>query len=300
MADTDLAQRIVAIENRLQELKSVDTPGNYTSGAALFGGTSGSADTDATNYVWDNTNKRLGVGTNAPAAKVHAKFAGGSAYGLRVELTGASGDTLLDLFNSDSTIGSGSNFLLARDGSTTYAQIRGDGLLFAKASLSVGVVGTDLLYAESNLAGTKLHLYENSGGSGSAHIYLFAGQPGVSFNAGGVSFNWRQTDATAMGRQDTGTGAAFLRLLSNQADLNVVTTSGTALQGQIWDSSGGAARTGFLGATPVARQSIGAAASAGGTGATAGAYDTAAHRDALITLVNNIRTALINFGLCTT
>lgn len=43
---------------------------------------------------------------------------------------------------------------------------------------------------------------------------------------------------------------------------------------------------------------------AGGTGATAGAYDTAAHRDALIdsvtklvTDVTNIRTALINAGI---
>lgn len=41
----------------------------------------------------------------------------------------------------------------------------------------------------------------------------------------------------------------------------------------------------------------GGAAPAGGTGATAGAYDTAAHRDALITLVNNIRTALVNNGI---
>lgn len=33
-----------------------------------------------------------------------------------------------------------------------------------------------------------------------------------------------------------------------------------------------------------------AAAPAGGTGATAGAYDTAAHRDELIALANNLRT----------
>jgi hypothetical protein len=40
-----------------------------------------------------------------------------------------------------------------------------------------------------------------------------------------------------------------------------------------------------------------AAAPAGGTGATAGAYDTAANRNALIDLVNAMRTALINAGL---
>jgi hypothetical protein len=57
---------------------------------------------------------------------------------------------------------------------------------------------------------------------------------------------------------------------------------------------------GAFNVTPVGRQSIGAAAPAGGTGATAGAYDTAAHRDAAITLLNNIRTALINLGWCQT
>jgi len=41
----------------------------------------------------------------------------------------------------------------------------------------------------------------------------------------------------------------------------------------------------------------GGAAPSGGTGATAGAYDTAAHRDALITLVNNIRAALVANGI---
>ena len=39
-----------------------------------------------------------------------------------------------------------------------------------------------------------------------------------------------------------------------------------------------------------------AAAPAGGTGATAGAYDTAPNRDSLIALVNQMRTALINAG----
>jgi hypothetical protein len=40
-----------------------------------------------------------------------------------------------------------------------------------------------------------------------------------------------------------------------------------------------------------------AAAPAGGVGAAAGAYDTAGNRDALITLVNAMRTVLINAGL---
>jgi hypothetical protein len=54
---------------------------------------------------------------------------------------------------------------------------------------------------------------------------------------------------------------------------------------------------GCNGATAQTAYASGGAAPAGGTGATAGAYDTAAHRDSLITLVNKIRTALVNNGI---
>lgn len=54
---------------------------------------------------------------------------------------------------------------------------------------------------------------------------------------------------------------------------------------------------GVNGATAQTAVASGGAAPAGGTGATAGAYDTSAHRDALITLVNNMRTALVNNGI---
>lgn len=67
-------------------------------------------------------------------------------------------------------------------------------------------------------------------------------------------------------------------------------------------------KIGFFGATPVAQQTAAtaqvAAAPAGGTGATAGAYDTAANRDTAIAAINNnrtriaeIETALKNLGI---
>lgn len=49
--------------------------------------------------------------------------------------------------------------------------------------------------------------------------------------------------------------------------------------------------------TPQTAFASGGAAPAGGTGTTAGAYDTASNRNALITLVNNMRTALVNNGI---
>lgn len=58
-------------------------------------------------------------------------------------------------------------------------------------------------------------------------------------------------------------------------------------------------KLGFYGNTTVVQSSGAdqAAAPAGGTGATAGAYDTANNRDAMIALVNEIRTTLVNLGL---
>lgn len=65
-------------------------------------------------------------------------------------------------------------------------------------------------------------------------------------------------------------------------------------------ASGSAPMIGFLGAAAVTRRTVGTAAPAGGTGATAGAYDTAANRNAMITLVNNMRQAGIDLGLWST
>lgn len=88
--------------------------------------------------------------------------------------------------------------------------------------------------------------------------------------------------------------------------------SGTYKRGQIVINSAPAVGTPFLWSCTTAGSpgtwtglylpaavASGGAAPAGGTGATAGAYDTAAHRDALIALVNTMRTALITLGILT-
>lgn len=67
-----------------------------------------------------------------------------------------------------------------------------------------------------------------------------------------------------------------------------LTSTGTLTTALGFGCNGKAAQTAFA---------SGGAAPAGGTGATAGAYDTAAHRDAAITLLNNIRSALVANGI---
>lgn len=305
MNDVDFTQRLAELNDRIQELKSIGSPGGYTAGSVLFGGSNGKATHDATNYIWDNTNKRLGIGTNAPGAKLHVKFTGGSIVGARIEQISDSTDTLLDLFSSDSSITSGSNLLIGRTASTTLAQIRGDGAVLSAHSLNVGAIGTDLIYAQGTLATAKLRVF--STGSGDAHVFVCAGQPGVLAGAGIFSYNWRQASGAAMGRQDTGTGGGFLRALSNQLDANVVTTGGTPVLCQIWSSSGGAAATGVLGAAAVVRQVSGANltnnVTAGGTddtitnwtNLTTYSTDAAAIRNAVYQLARKMKQ--INDGL---
>ena len=81
--------------------------------------------------------------------------------------------------------------------------------------------------------------------------------------------------------------------LADDKDIIVGTTTGTNI------GTATTQKIGFYGVTPVVQRASAnqAAAPAGGTGATEGAYDTAAHRDALIALVNEMRTVLVNLGL---
>lgn len=74
---------------------------------------------------------------------------------------------------------------------------------------------------------------------------------------------------------------------------NIVLGTGTGTQ--IGTATG--QKIGLHGATPVVQSTTAAAAAAGGTGATAGAWDTAAHRDTVTTLVNAMRTCLRDHGL---
>ena len=55
---------------------SASAASSGVTGAIQFSGGSGAFNADATNYFWDNTNKRLGLGTNAPTAGTIADFNG--------------------------------------------------------------------------------------------------------------------------------------------------------------------------------------------------------------------------------
>lgn len=67
------------------------TLSGFTAGSALFAGTSGIISQDNTNFFWDDSNNRLGIGTNSPNSLVHIVGSLAGSYGLRVSNTSATG-----------------------------------------------------------------------------------------------------------------------------------------------------------------------------------------------------------------
>lgn len=236
--------------------------------------------------------------------------------------SGASLITLGDAVNlavdttTGTKIGTSTTQKLAFYNSTPVVQPTGDIL----AALStVGLIASPVLGAASSLS------------SGSANLLTIAptitqtgtaGFTGVLVNVTETSHgsgtrllqDWQTGGATQMSISDAGVlkvggvDITFTLGLKAPLDAPTFTTSVTltdainVVLGSTTGTKFGTAITqklGFYNATPVVQRAAAAqaAAPAGGTGATAGAYDTSAHRDSMIALVNEMRTVLVNLGL---
>ena len=89
------------------------------SGAIQFSNGSAFA-SDASNFFWDNTNKRLGVGTNAPSATAHFKGSGSTSATTSLLVQNSSGSAAMTVKDDRSaSIFAGSQFCLSNDGSNT-------------------------------------------------------------------------------------------------------------------------------------------------------------------------------------
>jgi hypothetical protein len=76
----------------------VTTPPSGVSGAIQFSDGSAFA-SDATNLFWDDTNNRLGVGTNAPSATGHFKGSGNTSGTKSLIIQNLAGTTALQIFD---------------------------------------------------------------------------------------------------------------------------------------------------------------------------------------------------------
>jgi hypothetical protein len=77
----------------------VTTPPSGVSGAIQFSNGSAFA-SDATNFFWDDTNNRLGVGTNAPSATGHFKGSGSTSATRSFLVQNSAGATAFEIFDN--------------------------------------------------------------------------------------------------------------------------------------------------------------------------------------------------------
>lgn len=63
--------------------------GSFTSGSVIFAGSDGTLDQDNATFFWDNTNKRLGIGTLSPQAGLHVVIQSGPQIRVQDSATNA-------------------------------------------------------------------------------------------------------------------------------------------------------------------------------------------------------------------
>jgi hypothetical protein len=63
----DLVRTLRALDQRLEQTNAGEVPGNLTAGSVVFVSSTKSFTQNNANLFWDNTNKRLGIGTASPA-----------------------------------------------------------------------------------------------------------------------------------------------------------------------------------------------------------------------------------------
>ena len=130
------------------------TATQFTAGSVIFAGGSGVYTQDNTNFFWDNTNKRLGIGTVTPSQKIHVVGNITTGAGQYVEsdtFTGASGNmTIKTAGSSDHIIFSQSTFERMR----IKAGNLGIGTIDPLQSLHIGGTGTVRIAGAASGTGT--------------------------------------------------------------------------------------------------------------------------------------------------
>lgn len=79
----------------------------FTAGSVVFAGSSGVYTQDNSNFFWDDTNNRLGIGTSSPSSGVHVSKSGSS--GATTSTSASSVTVTTGTFTDSSTAGSGTS-----------------------------------------------------------------------------------------------------------------------------------------------------------------------------------------------
>jgi hypothetical protein len=217
------------------------TPPSGVSGAIQFSNGSAFA-SDATNFFWDNTNKRLGVGTNAPSATGHFRGSGSTSATTSLLVQNSAGTQSLKVTDDGSVFNYGKGAIssntafgegaIANNTSGTQITAFGTGAAgsnttgarntaFGNAALTLTTTGSS-----NNAFGYRALVLNTSGSSNTAMGDLALERTTVSNN---TAFGAASLQNTSSGSGNVGIGANALNAHttgSNNSALGFNTASG--------------------------------------------------------------------------
>jgi hypothetical protein len=205
------------------------------SGAIQF--STGSAfGSDADNLFWDDTNNRLGVGTNAPTATTHFRGSGSTSATTSLLVQNSTGSSVLT-FKDDGTLNLSQGSMYASNGSMYASRAfltNIDSPFFNTLSFASGT--TFPRFGQTTDAGVFLYkgLYNPTSGSGNFDV--FYAQPTIN-QTGGANGITR-----GLYINPTLTAAADFRAIETTAGkiifAGLPTSSAGLVSGQLWNDAG--------------------------------------------------------------
>lgn len=111
-----------------------------TAGSVLFGGTSGVLQQDNTNFFWDDTNNRLGIGTASPAERLD--ILGSSSSAIRMQVTNSNSAGAADQFFFNAGGKYFGSQMFGSTASSTFANVTNANLAKFVTSADNFVIGT--------------------------------------------------------------------------------------------------------------------------------------------------------------
>ena len=195
----------------------ITTNPSGVSGAIQFSDGSAFA-SDAANFFWDDTNNRLGIGTNAPSATTHIKGSGTTSATTSLLVQNSAGTEVLKV-TDDSTTNARGNFNVLHPTSATRSLKLNWGSIYATDSgseLTIGAVFTVPSAPQILLAG-------NARGSGPNTMQLQA--------SAGVSVASSLTNPNASAQLDvSSTTKGFLPPRMTTTQKNAISSPASGLQ----------------------------------------------------------------------